>query len=328
MKNSELLTKITDRLNQANDIALFAHIRPDGDTVGSVLGLGTALKEAGKKVQFVSQDKIPDNMSFLFEDFGIKNPFISVPQSFDCAVVMDVSDRKRSGSWWEAHPDRIPDICIDHHATNAGFAVYNWIEPRNPATAAIAAELIPDLGLNISKFAASALLSGIITDTIGFSTSNMNADILCTAGKLIEKGADIFKIQYKLIKEKTYAKDRYWGCGLQKIQRRGRIIWTDLTIEDRKISEYPVTDDADLINELSATEGFDVAIIFIEQDPNCTKISWRGKPGTDVSRIAAVFGGGGHVAAAGATVDASLNDAVEKVLSTTEKMIKTDYIGK
>jgi phosphoesterase RecJ-like protein len=120
---------------------------------------------------------------------------------------------------------------------------------------------------------------------------------------------------------KTYQAARYWGAGLSQLQFDGQIVWTVLSCEDRRAVEYPGRDDADLVNILSAIEGADVAVLFIEQDHEKVKVSWRSRNGLDVSQLARQFGGGGHLAAAGAMVSGNLQEVTEKVIQATKAAI-------
>jgi phosphoesterase RecJ-like protein len=114
---------------------------------------------------------------------------------------------------------------------------------------------------------------------------------------------------------------RYWGAGLSQLNLENRIIWTTLSLKDRKAADYSGRDDADLINLLSTINGIDVALIFVEQDKEKVKVSWRSRPSLDVSKIAAQFGGGGHAAASGAIILGTLKDVEARVIETTMSVI-------
>ena len=175
--------------------------------------------------------------------------------------------------------------------------------------------------MKISAVSASALLIGVITDTLGFRTSNMRPKTLQIAAELMELGADLPFLYHEALVRHSYEAVKFWGYGLAKLQRDGRLVWTALTMEDRKLANYPGKDDADIINVLSAIDSADVAIVFVEQPNGSTKVSWRAKPGFDVSKIALEFGGGGHKAAAGADIHADLETVKEKVLKNTKLIL-------
>jgi phosphoesterase RecJ-like protein len=143
------------------------------------------------------------------------------------------------------------------------------------------------------------------------------------AADLIELGADMTRLYYLSLVRRTFSATKYWGAGLSNLERTDGIIWTVLTIADRKISGYQGNDDADLISVISSIDEADIAIIFTEQNKNKTKVSWRGlKPNIDVAQIACQFGGGGHKAAAGAELSGSLDDVRTRVLEITRKALQ------
>lgn len=320
MPNSPI-ESIRERLDQAKTIAIFAHIRPDGDSIGSVLALGWALQDAGKTVQFISQDGVPHNIEFLFDLLGEENPFIPEPTGADCLITPDISAVDRGGDFFVNHPEIVPDISIDHHASNPFFAKLNYIEPESPAACAVLTKLFNQLGLSITKRIANALLTGIMTDTIAFSTSGTDPETLRIAAELIEKGGELYTISQKAVKSRTFEASRFWQYGIAYEHRDGRIIWSILYQADREKSGYPGKDDADFVEHLANIEGFDVAIIFIEGTEQNVRISFRSKPGFDVSKVACAFGGGGHKAAAGANVEGSIEEVIPTVLQKTRELI-------
>jgi len=318
----ETLSAIRQCIQKSARIAIFCHIRPDGDTIGSVLGLGWALQSTGKKVQFISQDDIPSQDRLRFEDYVENSPFQKTPDPFDCSILLDVSDIQRAGDFFSKNGNRIPDICIDHHPSNPGLARINWIDSEKSATAIIVAKLIPLLGLSFDKKVSSALLSGILTDTQGFTTRNTDAETLQIASKMIGYEADLYEITQSVMMSHSYEAGKYWSFGLSRMQQDGKLLWSTLTSEDKEKSGYPGADDANLINYLSTTETIKIALLFVEQTPQSVKISWRGKPGVDVSTVAKKFGGGGHVLAAGATINQPLANVIQEVLAETKKAIQ------
>jgi phosphoesterase RecJ-like protein len=189
------------------------------------------------------------------------------------------------------------------------------------ATAEIIAGLLSELDLPLPLPVASALLTGLITDTIGFRTANMTPKALRLAAEMMEIGANLPDIYHQTLVGRSFEAIRFWGAGLSKVQRNGRMVWTSLSLEDRAAAKYPGRDDADLVNVLSAVDGVDVALIFVEQPHGSVKVSWRSRPGFDVSQIAMRFGGGGHAAASGAELTGSLPEVQAKVLEATSPII-------
>lgn len=305
--------KIKKNIHDRDNILITSHLRPDGDAIGSIIGLGWALKEIGKNVQLVQEDGIPAKFRFL-KGSELINTQVNI--NYELSIVLDSADINRIGKSFRKD---IPDINIDHHITNEYFARINLIDPKASATAALLAEYIPLWGLNISKNCADALLTGILTDTIGFRTSNMSAKTLKLAAQLIELGADIKTIYNKALINQTFQASVLWGFALSKLKKQDELIYTCITLNDRKKANYQGKDDADLTNILSAIEDGEISILFNEQSNDDVKVSWRSRSNTDVSKIAQQFGGGGHPAAAGAEIQMPLNSAIDKVLKETQK---------
>ena len=236
----------------------------------------------------------------------------------DTFITVDCADFKRTGKVFESIGR--PDINIDHHKTNENFGKLNLIEPEEVATSAILANHLPTWGLHITKPVADALLTGIITDTLGFRTSNTNPSALRLCAMLMETGSNMPDLYMRSLVHKSFPAARYWGAGLSRLEQENGIVWGTLTLNDRKHAGYGGNDDADLINLISAIDGNKVGMIFVEQSDNHVKISWRAlKEGVDVSPIAKQFGGGGHAAAAGADVPGNLNDVQPLVLKATKE---------
>jgi phosphoesterase RecJ-like protein len=316
LMNEAIVQEIGQRFQTAKRILVISHIRPDGDAVGSLLGLGLTLQSVGKQVQMVLADGLPSNLRFLSgSDAVCQRP----EGAFDLTVVVDCSDLKRAGSVLD--PKVIPDINIDHHVTNLNFAGLNLVDPQAVATAEILVGAIAAWGLPLTEPAAAALLTGLITDSLGFRTSNMTPKALRVAADLMECGANLSELYNQALVQPSFDAVRFWAAGLREIERKGRIVWTTLTMEDRKAAGYRGRDDADLINILSSIQDTRIAIIFVEQPNGTVKVSWRGQPGVDVSKLALGFGGGGHPAAAGAEIPGSLEEVRSKVLQATEELV-------
>ncbi len=315
--NESLDEAIKARLATAHQVLIASHVRPDGDAVGALIGLGLALESAGKSVQMVLVDGVAASFRHLEGADKVKT---RIEGAFDTFITLDCADFKRTGKPFEALGQ--PDINIDHHITNELFGKLNLIEGQEVATSAILTHHLPIWGYPITRPVAAALLTGIITDTLGFRTSNINPEAMRQVADLMETGVDMPELYMRGLVRRSYEATRYWGTGLSKLDRKGGLVWCTLTLEDRKTAGYSGNDDADLINTISAIDGFKVGMIFVEQHDNRVKISWRAlEPGIDVSPVAQHFGGGGHAAAAGADVTGSLDEVRQTVLKTTHEML-------
>jgi phosphoesterase RecJ-like protein len=296
--DESLENSIRQEISKAKKILLVCHMRPDGDAIGSLIGLGLALEAAGKTTRLVSVDGAPSSFKFLS---GYEKIVQTIDENYDLMIAIDCSDLHRTG--FDAKIQGRVDINIDHHITNDNFARFNWA---------------------LNKEIAMALLTGIITDTIGFRTSNVTPRTLRIAADLMSMGVNISEIYMRALVNRSIEAVRYWGAGLNKIHQEDSMVWTSLTIEDQKKTRYSGRDDADLINILASIEGISICMIFIEQPGGGVKVSWRAQPGFDVSQIAMQFGGGGHPAAAGAMYEGGLKEVQDIVIRKTQKLLTTD----
>jgi len=181
---------------------------------------------------------------------------------------------------------------------------------------------LPAWGHEITQPIAAALLTGIITDTLGFRTSNITADALRRAATLMDTGVNMSELYMRGLVRRSLPAARYWGAGLSNLESSDGIVWSKLSLEDRESCGYSGNDDADLINMISAIEDHRIGMIFVEQHDNYVKVSWRAlAQGVDVSPVAKYFGGGGHAAAAGATISGDLDDIQSMVLKTTKELL-------
>ena len=171
---------IIERLiGEARDILVICHVDPDGDAVGSLLGMGWALRKMGKTRTLLCADTVLDQFSYLpgFEEITSR-----VPDNPDLVIALDCSDHQRMGNAYASrHPSGIPTINIDHHVTNTNFGTLNWVDPRATATSEMVLGLIERLGVSLDATIAICLLNGIVTDTLGFRTPNTTAQLHHTA---------------------------------------------------------------------------------------------------------------------------------------------------
>jgi phosphoesterase RecJ-like protein len=314
--NKEQIQTFGDLVLRADRILIISHIRPDGDAVGSTLGLGLMLEELGKKINLVLEDGLPKVFNHLTGADRIIKEAVGV---YDLVIVVDSSDIDRIGSVLDDHGDA--DVNIDHHPTNTQFAKLNLVRDDAVATVEIIFDLAKELSYPITLPVAEALLTGLLTDSLGFRTSNTNPQTLRIAAELMEVGANLPDLYRKAMLEKSIEAVKYWGYGLSKIQIEDRLVWTSLSLEDRLAANYPGRDDADLINILSRIKETDISLILVEQKNGTVKVSWRSRPGFDVSQIAVQFGGGGHKPAAGAEIIGDLERVQEEVLEATRKSL-------
>jgi phosphoesterase RecJ-like protein len=305
-------------LASSTRLLVVTHVNPDGDAIGSVLGLGLALRAAGKDVVMACADPVPEMFRFL----PAADEITAAPEGpFDAVLIVDVSEIARIGAIRD-RLERRPDMQFDHHITNPGFADQNFVEVAAASTAELLAELLPELGLALDADVAQCLLCGLVTDTLGFRTSNTSIKTLGLAQQLMAAGAQLYAVYDQSLFKRSYSAVRLWAQGLTRLQLKQRIAWARLPLEARQASGYQGLGDADLINVIASIREADVALVFVEQADGKVKISWRAIPGINVAEIAVEFGGGGHAPAAGAEVAGTLDEVEARVLAVTRARLK------
>lgn len=310
----------------ARRIVLLAHEHPDPDALGSALGLAHALRPLGKDCVVACADPVPAGYrSFLP---GWEGVVTTLPhEDFDLVIALDAGELSRYGALYERHKaffDTATILNIDHHITSAGCGKVSIIDPISAATAELLTLFLLYRGVAISLDAARCLLAGIITDTRSFEFDATTARTLTAGAYLVGRGAvpeDIIKPMYRM---KPYAKARLWGVTLDRTLQStagGRIVWAALRQEF--LEEAGATADMDdgLPSYLMDIEGVAISALFKEQSDGTTKVSLRTAEPYDAAAMAARFGGGGHIRAAGFSLQDSVDEAIRRVIPILEAQL-------
>lgn len=304
-------------LHAAGRIQILTHVSPDGDAIGSLLGLSWALRAAGKATVPICVDGCPETFRFLS---GWKEIVRKADPACDLTIFVDCADQSRAGKPGEGL-NRQPDLNFDHHVTNPGFARVNFVDDGMTATGELIASLLPNLGLPLTPVVAECLLCGLVSDTLGFRTANTGAQALTAAQGLMAAGADLPRIYDLALNRRSLAAVRLWGQALARAAVADGIAWTAIPLAMKQGVGYTGKGDADVITVLGTIDEASIFIVMTETGDGGVKISWRARPGIDVSRIAQAFGGGGHVSAAGATVPGGLAEVEGRILEATRNSL-------
>jgi phosphoesterase RecJ-like protein len=306
-------------IDPARKVFLIAHVDPDGDTIGSTLALAYALGKRGKECTLACSDPVPSLLSFLpgVEKFGV--PQIT---DHDLIITVDLSDPGRLGGAYEHVLGLgLPVVNIDHHVTNPMFGTINLVRSDAAATAEIIFDLLCEWGIALDQLMASYLLTGIVTDTRSFSTSNTTPRVLEVASELVGKGASLTEINEKYYRSKGAGMLRLWGRILARMELDGRIVWSVNTLEMREAYGVDFDSGDGIVNLLGTVREAQAAVVFTELEGDQIDISMRSRPGVDISSVAVHFGGGGHPQAAGATLHGSLEQVIPSVLSKAREVL-------
>lgn len=308
-------------LRRANNILAITHVSPDGDAIGSLLAFTLAMRSLGKFVLPTCQDFPPQRFDYL-------NGFRDIKQSaqgeFDLIVGLDSSDLQRLGNvFTPAKHAKLPFIVFDHHITNTGYGTVNLVEPGLASTAEVVIKLLRRMNIPITPDIASALMTGVITDTLAFRTSNTTPDTLASAMEMMRCGANMQDITQRALVARTWDSLRTLGTGITRTHIEERVAYATIPKKLRKeLNVKEDRGDGGLVGTLITAYEVDVAAVFVEVNSGEIEIGMRGKPGYDVSQVALELGGGGHPAAAGCTLPGPMRDAVSRVLPRLKQVVR------
>ncbi len=287
---------------------LISHVAPDGDAIGSLLGLTWLLEAQGKEVAPVSQDGVPVPLRYLPGADKITRK--AQDNDFDVVISLDASDPDRLGAAYQPGLHRkLPLVNIDHHITNLHFGVTNIVDSQAASTAEIIFHLAQALQWPIGPEAAQCLLTGIVTDTRGFRTSNVTPAVFGIAQQLMEAGASLIAVNENVLNHRTFGSICLWGKALNHVRLQDRIIWTTIPLTMRPDCDNAEQNDSGLTSYLVEAEEADMSAVFSEREDGYVDVGMRAKPGFDVAQVALSLGGGGHPQAAGCRLHASLDEA-------------------
>ncbi len=298
-----------------DNIAVVAHVSPDGDTLGSGLALVRALTKFGKRAVLVSQDKVPHMYQFLPGIDQVCAPG-ALPFEPACLLYEDVAAYDRAGD--KGALSRVTDTAlIDHHATNPCFAGLCVIDELASATGVIALRLIDLLGIKLDSEMALTLYTAIATDTGNLSYSNTTAEAALGIARCLEVGFDVEDASRRLFRLRTRPRTMLLGMALSAVEFfcEGRIAVTRISSLMYEVCGATYSDTEGVINFLIETEGVEAAIVAEERGVFNTKFSLRSAGKIDVGDVAHFFNGGGHKQAAGMTIHLPLHEATDEVIT-------------
>lgn len=319
------ISEIIAKVKEAPAVALFSHVSPDGDCIGSMLALGLALEKMGKSIYYFNPDPLPKNLAFLPGASRIKNvlpdPWPKVLLFVDCA------DLQRVNLFLDKIPAEGIIINIDHHISNQKFGHLNWVVPVASASGEVVFSLIKELGNLLDTDIATNLYTALITDTGSFQYSNTTAQTHRYVAELMEQEIDLGYIHHHLFDQKPLARLKLLKRAIDnlEINKDGRFALTVLTRQD--FAEVGAEDDLSegLINHARTIEGIEVAVMLRETESGCVKAGFRSNQWLNVNEIAAEFGGGGHKRAAGCTFRLPLSEVKSRVVTAIEEALRVGW---
>ena len=320
--SDENVGAIDELLSEAQNVLAITHIGPDGDAIGSLTAMGTALKQLSKSGSLVCDDGAPARFNFLPRVDRIQK-FPDADTKYDLVIALDCGDMSRMGQAYEGLPAPRPTIInIDHHVTNTYFGEVNVVDSDCNSTTEILYKLLPQLGVQISTELATSLLTGIVTDTLGFRTVGVSSATFNAASELMDAGADLSLITAQALLIKPLATMRLWQIGLDnmKLEDEG-LLWTSISRVERRSIGHVGSSSGGLVNMLANVDEAAMSAVMLEDDTR-VYVGFRCRPPFNVAELALNLGGGGHPLAAGCTLEGPLRDVEHLVVGMARETIR------
>lgn len=313
--------KLHKLIAAAESIAILGHSKPDGDCIGSILGLYNYINDnfKGKTVDAFA-DTFPASFKILSGARKIKHD--PVDMCYDLAISTDAADTDRHGRFKNVFSNAITTFTIDHHVSNTGFGDICCIDGDSSSACEVVCELI-NLD-NVSMETAECLYLGMVHDTGVFKYSSCSQRTMELAGCLIAKGARPNIVIDETFYKKTYRQNLLMAKTIleSKLYADGKIISGYISKQTFKQFKASSLDTEGIVEQLRLTEGVEVAVFIYQLTRKSYKFSLRSKNYVDVSEIATKFGGGGHIHAAGFEAEGVLDDLLGQVVSMAEEKLK------
>ncbi|PYM10747.1 MAG: hypothetical protein DME18_15670 [Verrucomicrobia bacterium] len=318
----KIIGRILEGIGRSKVICVAGHVRPDGDCIGSQLGLTLALLDQGKKVVCWNEDHVPHKLAFLDPRNLIQST--SPGQRFDCVIATDSASFERLGKVGKCVQNRKLLINIDHHASNTRYGDINWISGREPSTGELIFRLLKADGWPITPPIADCLFTAVSTDTGSFQYPSTRPSTYHVAAELVKLGANLAKICDEVYQSYPLSRVRLLKHLYNhfRLTQENQIAWLWLKKADFARTGADTSDSEGLIDHIRAIEPVVVACVFEELQPDLTRVSLRSKSArVNVSEIAGQFGGGGHHAAAGARIPGKPMAVQRRVIAAIKKAL-------
>ena len=318
----KIIDRILEGMRPHESFCVVGHIRPDGDCVGSQIGLTVALQGQGKKVTCWNEDPVPQKLAFLDPDKLMQRP--KPGRVFDCVIATDAASLERLGKAAECIRDRQLLINIDHHESNTRYGDLNWITDDEPSTGELIFQLLKVAKWPITRQIADCLFTAVSTDTGSFQYSTTRPGSYHVAGELVQRGADLSKICNEVYQSFPLSRVRLLKHLYNhfRLTHDNQIAYLWLKKADFARTGADTSEAEGLIDHIRAMEPVVIACVFEELEPELTRLSLRSKSEkVNVSEIAAQFAGGGHPAAAGARIPGKPLSVQRRVIAAVKKAL-------
>ncbi len=309
-------------LRSARRVLVANHENPDGDCLGGSLALRLGLQRLGKEVVVASTDGVPVVYRFLpgWEEVTDRPEGVG---SFDVAVAVECGDLERAGHFASVLSSAPVLVNLDHHRDNTGYGHLVWRDPEAASVCEMVYELLEELGVAVDEPVATCLMTGLVTDTGSFRYSSVRPQTFQLAAELVRRGARPDTVYERVYESRPVGAVRLMGLALSRLQLSadGQVAWT--TVDEAMLAEAQARweDTDNIVEALRSIAGVRLALLF-KVEPSRVKVSLRARDGARANQVAALFGGGGHLGAAGFVVQGPVEEVVRKTLEAASAEVR------
>ncbi|MFA5161200.1 MAG: bifunctional oligoribonuclease/PAP phosphatase NrnA [Elusimicrobiales bacterium] len=313
------LSALAETLKKYDSFFLAGHQNPDGDTIGCMLCMASVLRRFGKKSWLYSADPVPDNLSFLHGASRIHAGKLPSKRNYDAAILIECSTPSRAGNIREVLSRVKAVVNIDHHRTFENYGTVNYVDPAASSTAELLYGIISAMGIKISAREAEYLYVGLATDTGRFHYPSTTARAHTVAAALLETGFKPWKVNDRVYGTRAYPALKLLGAALSRLEMLdgGRTAFSFLTRQDIAAARALPQHTEDIVNYGLMVPGAQVSVLLREEESRLA-VNLRSKGHVDVSKLAKLFGGGGHRNAAGCKSQLSLSEMKNRMLAAVK----------
>lgn len=299
------------------------HVQPDGDSIGSTLGMIRALRQMGKEAVMVGVDPIPPLYRFLPGWDTLRVPWQEIEGEWDLSCFLDCGDLDRVGDALPAVSRGRVTLNVDHHATNTVFGEYNYLDFTAAAVGELAYRILRQIGAPIDAGTALCLYTSLVTDTGGFRYDSTGPSTHRVAADLVELGAKPYDVAEAIFETESRGRLAILARALDGLQvdEGGRVAWMVVTQQMLAAAGATENDVEGIVNYARSLAGVEVGILFRETPDGRIRVGLRSRRTADVGVVAKAFGGGGHARASGCTLQGPMDEAVAGVLAAVRAVV-------
>lgn len=314
------MNNVIEAIKKSKKVGITCHVSPDGDSLGSILGMLQGLWKMGKEAYIMSKETLPYNFKYLPYCEKINDNTVSVLDKTDTVIVLDCGNVERINADLKMDKRNYTLINIDHHLSNDLYGDINCVHEKAAAVAEVVYDILKILNVPIDKDIATCLYTSLVTDTGSFKHSNTTLKTHNIAGELISTGIEFSQIHREIFENMNYSRIKLQGKVIEnmKLYLKEKVCIMELTQNMLKESNSDNGDTSDIVSIGTKINTVEVTILLKESEDRI-KVSLRSKDVVDVRKIAELFGGGGHIRAAGFSSDKDINEIKKILIYNIEK---------